>query len=122
MISQSSPKSLNVWTVSDKMSEIFLSGTGKGAVWVLLDTNLCQKGVCGKYSMQKSVLKINKCHAFSTRECQGICCIPISNTSLASWETIVFHFASGGLLAGADVFLQTGFFVDDLSSFCVLKE
>ena len=39
------------------MSEIFLSSTTKGAVWVLRDTNLSQKRVCGKYSMQKSILK-----------------------------------------------------------------
>ena len=52
------------------MSEIFLSSTTKGAV--LRDTNLCQKRVCGKYSMQKSILKINKCRAFSTLESQYI--------------------------------------------------
>ena len=54
------------------MSEIFLSSTAKGAVWVLRDTNLCQKRVCGKYSMQKSILKINKCRPFSTLESQYI--------------------------------------------------
>ena len=54
------------------MSEIFLSSTTKGAVWVLRDTRLSQKRVCGKYSMQKSILKINKCRAFSTLESQYI--------------------------------------------------
>ena len=72
LFSQGSPQNLNVWTVPEKMREIFLSGTAKGAVWVLRDTNLCQKRVCGKYSMQKSVLKINKCRAISTLESQGI--------------------------------------------------
>ena len=32
----------------------------------------------------------------------------------------MFHFAR--LFAGADVLFQTSFFVDELSSFCVLKE
>ena len=100
------------------MSEIVLSGTAKGAVWVLLDTNLCQKRVCGKYSVQKSVLKINECHAFSTLECQDICYIPISNPSLLRDRSVPFRLTSrrGGR------FFTDKFFVDDLSSFRVLKE
>ena len=65
------------------MSEIFLSSATKRAVLVLRDTNLCHKRVCGKYSMQKSILKINKCRPFSTLESQYICFIPISCYS--SW-------------------------------------
>ena len=42
-ISQVSPKSFNVWTVPEKMNEIFLSVTAEGVVWVLLETDLCQK-------------------------------------------------------------------------------
>ena len=102
----------------EKMSEIFLSGTTKGAIWVMLDTYLCQKRVCGKYSVQKSVLKINKCRAFSTLESQGISCIPISNTSLLGDRSVTFRltFRWGGR------FFTDKFFVDDLSSFCVLEK
>ena len=101
----------------EKLSEIFLSGTAKGAVWVLLDTSLCQKRVCGKYSMQKSVLKINKCRAFSTIESQGISCIPISNTTLLGDRSVPFRFTfrQGGRL------FTDKFFVDDLSSFRFLR-
>ena len=87
------------------MSEIVLNGTAKGAVWVLCDTSLCQKRVCGKYSMQKSVSKNNECRAFSTLESQGICCIPISNTSLLGDLSVPFRLTSrrGGR------FLRTSF-------------
>ena len=75
------------------MNKIFLSFTAEGAVWVLLDTDLCQKQVCGKYSVQKSVLKINECLAFSTSGCQGIRCIPIGNTSFLVDRSVPFCLA-----------------------------
>ena len=56
--------------------------------------------------MQKSVLKINECHAFSTLECQGICCIPISNTSLLGDGIVPFRLTSRSRV---DVFLGTNF-------------
>ena len=73
--------------------------------WVFLNW-LCQKRVCRKYSMQKSALKINECRAFSTLECQGICCIPISNKSLLGDRSVPFHLTS---CSGVDIFLQTSF-------------
>jgi len=68
--------------------------------------------------MQKSVLKIDECRAFSTLECQGICCIPISNTSLLGNRSVPFRLTSprGGR------FFTDKFFVDDHSFFCVLKK
>ena len=51
--------------------------------------------------MQKSVLKINECRAFSKLECQGICYIPISNTSLLGDHSVPFRLTSR---SGVDFF------------------
>ena len=68
--------------------------------------------------MQKSILKINKRRALSTLECQGICCVPISNTSLLGDRSVPFCLTSHR----GRPFFTDKFFVDELSSFCVLKE
>ena len=67
--------------------------------------------------MQKSILKINKRRALSTLECQGICCVPISNTSLLGDRSVPFCLTSHR----GRPFFTDKFFVDDLSSFCVLR-
>ena len=70
--------------------------------------------------MQKSVLKINECHAFSTLECQGIYMLHSNQQHIPPGRRYCSISLDFSLKGGR--FFRDKFFVDDLSSFCVLKE
>ena len=42
--------------------------------------------------MQKSVLRVNECRAFSASECQGVKAV-FQSAVHPSWENKVFHFS-----------------------------
>ena len=60
----------------EKVKKIFRNVAAKRALWVLFDSNFCQKQVCRKDSVQKSVLKVNECRIFSASGCQDVSCLP----------------------------------------------